>query len=207
MGNLRDLMEVSRGKYRAFYGGNDLGELASPPEIKADYENMAKMISAILGAYRVMMELCIPDAQSEIEFSRSHAESFLCVAATKSEKKKTDLSDTFTQNCIGNKLYLLSFKRLKNTSPAFMPDFSAVRNMCDNLYTLIKNRTVLSVKSFNSSIEKAINEMSRDGLEILPSGTIPINESLCMQGFLIETPANVSLKLPLIGTIAQSKED
>ena len=44
MGNLWDLMEVSRGKYRAFYGGNDLGELASPPEIKADYESRTLLV-------------------------------------------------------------------------------------------------------------------------------------------------------------------
>ena len=38
MGNLKDLLEVRRGKFRAFCNGNDLGELADPPEIRAGYE-------------------------------------------------------------------------------------------------------------------------------------------------------------------------
>lgn len=38
MGKLNDLLERSRGRYRASFRGNDLGELASPPEIKADYD-------------------------------------------------------------------------------------------------------------------------------------------------------------------------
>ncbi|MBE6365676.1 MAG: hypothetical protein E7053_08010 [Lentisphaerae bacterium] len=37
MGSLKDVLEVSRGKFRAFCNENDLGELALPPEIKAGY--------------------------------------------------------------------------------------------------------------------------------------------------------------------------
>ena len=38
MGNLKDLLEVRRGKFRAVCNGKDLGELADPPEIRAGYE-------------------------------------------------------------------------------------------------------------------------------------------------------------------------
>ncbi len=38
MGNLKDLLEVRRGRFRAVCNGNDLGELAGPPEIRAGYE-------------------------------------------------------------------------------------------------------------------------------------------------------------------------
>ncbi|MBR7120943.1 MAG: hypothetical protein IKC94_01730 [Lentisphaeria bacterium] len=44
MSNLKDLLEVRRGQFRAEYDGNDLGELAAPPEIKAGYESASFVI-------------------------------------------------------------------------------------------------------------------------------------------------------------------
>ena len=38
MGHLRDLLENRRGKFRAYYKSVDLGELASPPEVKAGFD-------------------------------------------------------------------------------------------------------------------------------------------------------------------------
>ena len=38
MGKLSDIMENRRGSFRAYFNGIDLGELASSPEIKADYD-------------------------------------------------------------------------------------------------------------------------------------------------------------------------
>lgn len=35
---LTEVLSVKRGKYRAAFGGVELGELASPPEIRADYD-------------------------------------------------------------------------------------------------------------------------------------------------------------------------
>lgn len=44
MGTLKDLLTVNRGRYRAHFDGGDLGELASPPEIKADYNASTLLI-------------------------------------------------------------------------------------------------------------------------------------------------------------------
>ena len=172
-------------------------------KIRTSYEDVQKMLSAILGVYRVMMELCIPDAESTIEFTGSNKENELlfCSAGIKTGKNLANIPDTFSQNSIGNKLYLLSFKRLNDSSPAFMPDFAALRNTCDKLYKLISDGKALSVKSFNTSIGKAINEMGCGNFEIIPEGTIPINDSLFMQGFLVETLPHTVLDLPLLGRI------
>ena len=162
------------------------------------------MVSAILGIYRVMMELCLPDAQSSIEFTSSNDESnmLFCSAGIKADKKLPDIQDAFTRNSIGNKLYLLSFKRLGDTEPAFMPDFAAVRTACDNLYKLISGGNAISVKAFNTTIRKAINEMSGGELCVVPDGEKTIDDSLFMQGFLIETSPKTVINLPLLGRIA-----
>ena len=39
MGTLREILEIRRGIYRASFAGTDLGELAAPPEIRADYSS------------------------------------------------------------------------------------------------------------------------------------------------------------------------
>ena len=171
--------------------------------ILTSYEDMSKMLSAILGIYRVMMELCIPDAESKIEFTDTNNKNELlfCSAGVKSEKNLANVRDTFSQDSIGNKLYLFSFNRLNDTTPAFMPDFAALRNACDKLYKLIADGKAISVKAFNTSIGKAINEMGCGNFEIIPEGTIPINDSLFMQGFLVETLPHTVLDLPLLGRI------
>lgn len=38
MSRLSDLLSVSRGVYRGYFAGEDLGGLAAPPVIKADYD-------------------------------------------------------------------------------------------------------------------------------------------------------------------------
>lgn len=47
MSKLNDLLERRRGRYRAEFGGSDLGELASPPEINADYDSEKFTIHAL----------------------------------------------------------------------------------------------------------------------------------------------------------------
>ena len=172
-------------------------------KIRSKYEDMSKMVSAILGIYRVIMEFCLPDSQSTLEFTSSDDQSnmLFCSAGIKTEQNIPAIPDTFSQSSIGNKLYLLSFKRIKDTSPAFMPDFAAVRNTCDNLYTLISDGNALSVKAFNTSINKAIKEMCGDRFNVIPEGMIPINDDLFMQGFLVETSPKTALNLPLLGRI------
>jgi hypothetical protein len=150
-----------------------------------------------------MMEFCLPDAQSTLEFTSSDGESnmLFCSAATKTDKNLAVIPDTFSQSSVGNKLYLISFKRLRDTEPAFMPDFTAVRTACDNLYTLISDGNVHSVKAFNSSISKAIKEMCGNKLNVIPEGAAQINDSLVLQGFLVETSPKTVLNLPLLGRI------
>ncbi len=194
--------------FQLFAKGADRRNTEFSFKIRTSYGHSSKMLSAILGIYRVMMELCLPDAQSRLEFTSSEDEkdSLVCLAGIKNGKKLPDIPDVFSQNSIGNKVYLLSFKRIKDTDPAFMPDFAALRNTCDNLYTLISDGNVLSVKAFNKSISKAIAEMGNGKLEVISAGSIPINEDLCMQGFLVETSPKTLLNLPLLGRIVEHKE-
>ncbi|MBE6357004.1 MAG: hypothetical protein E7058_07835 [Lentisphaerae bacterium] len=37
MDTLKELFKIRRGRYRAFYQGEDLGKLAAPPEVRAKY--------------------------------------------------------------------------------------------------------------------------------------------------------------------------
>ena len=46
MGTLKDLLEVRRGRYRAYFNGGELGELAFPPEVKAGYDAVNFMVHA-----------------------------------------------------------------------------------------------------------------------------------------------------------------
>ena len=47
MSKLNELLERRRGKYKAVYGGKELGELTSPPEIKAGYDSEQFTIHAL----------------------------------------------------------------------------------------------------------------------------------------------------------------
>ena len=38
MNRLQEILNISRGRYRAFYRKEDLGKLAAPPEIRAGYD-------------------------------------------------------------------------------------------------------------------------------------------------------------------------
>ena len=47
MSKLNELLERRRGKYKAVFGSIELGELASPPEIKAGYDSEHFTIHAL----------------------------------------------------------------------------------------------------------------------------------------------------------------
>ncbi len=153
-------------------------------------ENLENGVVALLGAYRAVMELCLPQINSEFVFSDE--DYILCTAFAPKAKNAFNTADT---SCEGNALYLLSFKRADNSLPRYMPDFEGIRKMCDRLYSAITNGAILSARAVNGAVYEAANG------NFVPSNDSGINEDTVAQGFVVEVKPNTKINAPLIGII------
>lgn len=155
-------------------------------------ENLEDGISAILGAYRAVMELCLPQINSEFVFSDENY--IICTAFAPKVKDALNMNTADT-SCEGNSLYLLSFKRFDNSLPRYMPDFEGIRKMCDRLYSAISDGTILSVRAVNGTVYEVVKD------NFVPSVDGGINEDTVAQGFVVEVKPNTKINAPLIGII------
>ncbi len=151
-------------------------------------ENLSGAVGALLGAYRAIMELCLPQINSELVFADE--EYIICTAfAPKSEMHYSE-ADLLIEV---RRVYLLSFKRFDNSLPPHMPDFEGVRKMCDRLYSDINERTVLAVHALNGTVSSVIKEIP------ITKEAGSISEDTIAQGFVIEAKSFAKIDASLIG--------
>ena len=157
-------------------------------------ENISFGIAALLGAYRVIMELCLPEINSELVFSDE--EYIICTAFAQKEQTSRN-TDFFIEI---RKLYLLSPKRYNSSLPPRMPDFDDIRNMCDRLYDGIKDGTVLLAHPIDGTLSSVT-----DGLQITKEAGSMSDDTIA-QGFVIEAKSFVKIDAPSIGILHRTDD-
>jgi len=160
--------------------------------------SLSQTLAGVLGAYRAMIELCVPDTDSKIIESQAPYPFVFCSAFTK--KAPTPISEQFV--CEGNGVYLISFKRRSDTTPSGMPDFDNIRKMCDFVYSLIKDGKISSIRSFNGDARSAVDMMSTEKLVLDESLSLA---SLFAEGFIVESALDLSVTR--IGTVSTKKSN
>ena len=173
--------------------GVDRKKVGLTVKLSVRRENISRGICALLGAYRVIMELCLPQINSEIVFSDD--EYILCAAFTQKSKSEKSNDDLFISV---RKLYLLSFNRSYNSLPLNMPDFDGIRKMCDRLYSDINEGTVLMAHALNGTVGSVT-----DGMDITRDDSC-IPEDTMAQGFVIEAKSFIKIDDPAIGLLVRS---
>ncbi len=155
--------------------------------------SLGRVVATILGAYRVMMELCIPDTRSDIILLDSAPEcSMLCAAYTDIPLAPHREVPESTESL----LYLLSFERDKNG----MPSFASIRQMCDTLTDIMTVSGVLCVMSIDGSLEEKLSSVLDENYEIAFFGN---SKDISAQGFIIQSSA--PLKQKVIGKISKKE--
>ena len=180
--------------------GIDRRKISISLSVSTNAQNASSAFAAILGAYRVVMELCLPIGSSKISFSDN--EHIFCAAYAEGAG-----SDVCGGTCnSSDNLYLLSFKRFANTSPELMPDFEGIRKMCDFLYSSISSEAFVAVRSVNGPVLSAARSISPTGYELVPISDDGISESTYEQGFIVETRPDIILNAPRIGFLRQKTD-
>ena len=174
--------------------GVDRRHVGITVKISARRQNLCAGLSALLGVYRTVMELCLPQINSEIVFSDD--EYILCSAFAKKDTSIRPLRDFFIEV---RKVYLLSFKRFDDSMPKLMPDFDGIRKMCDYLYSVIKDGTVLTAHALNGAVSTVTGSMNM----INETKTFP--EDTVAQGFIIEALSFKDINAPLIGMMKREQ--
>lgn len=161
--------------------------------------DMGRNLALILGAYRVMTELCLPDINSSTETAESSSASLFCAAY--SDVGNMRINRNFTS--VNNKIRFLSFDRDADG----LPDFAGLRKACDTLKKLIDDGKVLSVAPVFGNSGDTLSMMSTDKTGFSPSadaGDAKIPSGL--SGFIVET--NADIEYPCIGkTVAVVSAD
>ena len=158
-------------------------------------ENIANGVSALLGAYRAIMELCLPETNSEAIFSDE--DYILCTAFTRKEEYRPFTED----EAIDTKLYLLSFARDNASLPRYMPKFSEIRSKCDYLFDAINVGAVVSVRPVNGTLSDAT-----EGMTVIYQNN-NISPTTVAQGFIIEAKPDTKINAPKIGVLSKNNSE
>ena len=173
--------------------------------LKISSKNHDSAFAATLGAYRVIMELCT--ALNDSDITLSDDDFIFCTAFAKLDEKKTLLSDKFVGTEDKNAVYFASFKRFYDTSPALMPDFSELREMCEFIYSAVSEGKILSARSVNASVISAAKDMCDEDTELVFIDTCEVTESTNAQGFVIEVDADSKPNAPILGYLNKKNYD
>ncbi len=152
-------------------------------------------LSALLGVYRVCVELSISEKDSTVVDSE---QSYIFCCAYAKEKKIQRPNHAPDEPSLA---YLLSFGRFNDTIPRLMPDFSAVRKMCILLEDAFSHELVIDAKAVDGFVTPAANELCTPPLSLSPYFDDGINADTRAQGIILQVPISKKIKAPLIGVI------
>ena len=119
------------------------------PESAQSNDSKNTALSAVLGAYRGLVELCVAETEPRISFASSVDTD---IRFTSFSENKAPLPKTAEREA---KVYLLSYNRRKNG----LTEFSSFRQMCERMTKLIQSGRLIAAVSFSDSPEDAIKEL------------------------------------------------
>ena len=152
-------------------------------------------LSALLGIYRVCVELSVPEKDSVVVEANDNY--IFCCAYAREEK--TNVPSLSREE--PSLLHLFSFGRFNNTIPALMPDFPSVRKMCTFLEDSFANGIVLRAEAINGPVLPVAKDFCEEPLSLFPYTNDGINESTRAQGVIVQIPINEKINVPLVGVI------
>lgn len=143
----------------------------------ANAKTLGDCLATILGAYRVMCELCITDVSL---VNHTDSDDVSVTTSLFAKSKKSYIPTKLNANQA--KLYLISFDKLENG----MPDFESFRAMCERYRILASYGKVKSALAINGNLRDAISNMEGD-FRFVPNEKASeiLGESFC--GILLES--------------------
>lgn len=118
-----------------------------------DSRELGKNLSAILGAYRSMIELCVSDTTPQISYTEKKRN--IVVIASANSPKKTIGSNFSSGN---THLYFYQI----NTLESGLPNYENYRSFIKYFYSLIEKDNVLSAFSINENISTVLKNASSE---------------------------------------------
>ncbi|MBQ7383414.1 MAG: hypothetical protein IJV72_01300 [Clostridia bacterium] len=153
-------------------------------------------LSAILGVYRALVELCIADSP-ETEYLEDSVNSLSLVAQAKLPVK---VAPSHFKKA-GDAVYLFSFNKAENG----MPDFDSFRKMCGFINELVVSGRAVSVRAVSGKVIDTIDTM-RGGFEFVGEASVANLLEEYYQGFIVETDIPQVSGI-LLGAVTQKSEE
>ncbi len=175
--------------------GVSIKDIGITLKIGCNKESLGGAVSAILGAYRVCLELAV--AQKDSSFVETDDGYILCCAYAKEEKRKTPTLSPDEPSLA----YLLSFGRFNDTTPSLMPDFSSVRKTCILLEDVFSNGRAVNARTINGPVVEEAKKLCDEHFSLFPYLNDGINDDTRAQGVILQAPMKEKIKSPLIGVI------
>ncbi len=183
--------------------GADRGKVTFAFKYFTDPKNAEKSLEAMLGTYRIMIELGIADCESKSESvskaDRTQSSSVFC-AVYAEETEQKNIANKFSDAYEESDIYLLTFNRIPDSSPHFMPDFESLRNTLDTLKRITDKKGVLSIKAFNGPLSEELTKIIPDshGIEFKNDADA---DNIRAQGFIIQAIPERKIKAKYIGKL------
>lgn len=156
----------------------------------ADKAILGASLASILGVYRAVCELCVPNS-CKVRYPNKTDISFPVNAQRKEGLPK--LSSYFSRSFSG--VYLLSFNYTKNT----LPDFESLRGMCSFIKELSASGAIISARAVNGSVSEALDAMQSTHQIILEESASDILSSN-VRGIIVESSIPLKAGI-LLGSI------
>jgi len=170
------------------------------PEKDISPEELGQDLSMILGAYRVMMELCITDVNSRLHPTPNNERNICSTAQTLHRVQSPPCS--FAQ--ANHYIYLLSFRRMGSG----LPDFREFRAMCQTAEDLTHKNTISAAFPISGCLTDTLSALCQNGLTLIPEqNALPLFRGY-IQGVLLEskTPLSCGMLIGRVATLPQSED-
>ena len=157
---------------------------------------LGRSLATILGAYRVMCELCLPDTP-RIEYTDTGDISF--EASSYLSRNGAHIQDAFRK--VGSFVYLLSFDR----KASGLPDFASLRGMCDFYREKVVRCKVNSARAIEDTPAETVAKMEGEYRLCVAEGASDILGKH-FDGLIVESSEPLNIGIPL-GKIAPNGEN
>lgn len=186
---------IARGADRRQLG---LSLRYSFPRAQIDEEILGQDVALILGAYRLTMELALPEEGSTAVFSDGDR-SLLCCAYAPVPNE--EIPSRFVR--IGSAVRYLPVRCAENG----MPDFDDLRRICDDFHRLCEQGLVRSARAVSGDPLAVMEQMSEGG-SIRPSARVLDGGAFLPQGILCEaSPSAYCPSFEDLGIVVSVRSD
>lgn len=161
--------------------------------IYANKAPLGSYLASILGVYRIVCELCVPNT-CKVRYS-SNEDLSLSVSAY-NKNGHSALSSCFSRPFSG--VYLLSFNYTENA----LPDFESLRGMCSFIGELNTSGAIISARAIHTSISETLDAMQATCKIALEPNAAEILSS-DMKGIIVESAIPLKTGI-LLGSVMQN---